>query len=158
MELTLEVRGAMLYSWLRAKYLYKLFEILLCGRFDSSYGVAQSWTWLTQLSSSSISSSLYLYSIIYVNMDSYILFCTLYKPVLLYFIAKNAQLWTLGALSADSCVPLTFLSLWDYFCLFSEHFLTFWHYKNTQVYLVYFLLSPRNSHSAKDPCPFIEKW
>ena len=45
-----------------------------------------------------------------------------------------------------------------WFIVVSEHFLTFWHYKNTQVYLVYFLLSPRNSHSAKDPCPFIEKW
>ena len=137
MELTLEVRGVMLYSSLRTKDLYKLFENFLCGRFDSSC-------------------SLCLYSIIYVNMGSYILFCTFYNSVLLYFIAQNVQLWPLGALSVDSCVPLTSLSLWDYFWLFSEHFLTFWHYKDTQVYLLYFLPSPRTSHSAKESCAFNE--
>lgn len=38
--------------------------------------------------------------------------------------------------------------------LFSEHFLTFWHYKRHQDHLAHYLPSPRTSHFPKEPISF----
>ena len=132
----------------REQYLYNLFGILLHRKIVPSLPFPLSF--------------INLFSHLFISewTRAYLFYILDYNLILLYFVVKLFQLWLLGALSVGSYVSDLLPSMCGFFFSFLfEHFLTFWHYKVLQAYLVYFLsLSLKQPFLQRTLIPFDRAW
>lgn len=123
-------------------------EVTMCSSHLRGKSYAPSpWGWCVDInylefsSKADVSSSSFIYSILYIGMDSWIFICTLgYNPVLLYVIFPQIVPVLATRSSFSWFYPR---ALWSCCCCVF-HFLTSWHYKMLQLHLVYFLLQGWN--------------
>lgn len=83
---------------------------------------------------------IFIHLFIPLQIHGYLFHTLDYNPKQFYFIVQIVQHWPLEAHSFDSCVPLIYTHHYVFvWAFFFEHFITSWHYKMLQLYLVYFL-------------------
>lgn len=127
-------------SSLKTEYLHNLFGVILHGKFVSS-----SW--------------IYLFNRLYINMDSWLFYILDYNPILLYYLGfpncirfghwENFQ-WVLVSVWPTLIIVSLFVLLSCFVLfLFLSIFLLSGATRCFHSHIIYFPVSPRNSHFSK---------